>query len=45
MTSAGNESHPPIADEDKGTDRFYMLAEAKTLENIQTLLKLSALFP
>ena len=45
VTSAGNESHPPIADEDKGTDRFYMFAEAKMLENIQTLLKLSALFP
>lgn len=44
VTSAGNESHPPIADEDKGTDRLYRLTEAKLLENIQTLLKLFAPF-
>lgn len=37
VTSAGNESHPPIADEDKGTDRLYMLAEGKTLDGIQML--------
>lgn len=42
VTSAGNESHPPIADEDKETDRLYKLAEAKMLEDIQTLW---ALFP
>lgn len=45
VTSAGNESHPPIADEDKGTDRLYRLVEAQILENIQTLLKLCGLFP
>lgn len=44
VTSAGNESHPPIADEDKGTDKLYRLLKPKMLENIQTLLKLFALF-
>lgn len=44
VTSAGNESHPPIADEDKGTDRLYGLTEATLLENIQSS-KLFALFP
>ncbi|KAG7225721.1 hypothetical protein INR49_012307 [Caranx melampygus] len=33
VTSAGNESHPPIADEDKGTDRLRGPNEAKMLEN------------
>lgn len=34
-----------MADEEKGTDRLYRPTEAKMLENIQTLLKLCALFP
>lgn len=39
VTSAGNESHPPIADEDERTDKLYRLTKAKNVGERPNSLK------